>query len=208
MNLVAIPAILPLAANGSTVASDLPDWIPFGALVAAAGALLGIAVNRLSERRDRRRCLYSDAYQAAVGWGELYYRVRRRDPGRPYEVAARFHQIQEQIDFHQSWIESESVSLGRAYCRLVLRIKALTYTAIKEAWAMPPVTPENGFSVMPVAPQGLEQARERFITDLRDHLTLLRAWRRISLRCRYRDKKWSEIKADIGKDVPKEKRCD
>lgn len=190
-------AILPLGAHVSaTTGSDLPDWIPLASLVAAAASLIGLFVNRLSDRRDRRRSLYSDAYQAAVGWGELYYRVRRRDPGSPYEVAARFHEVQEQINFHQSWIDSESAALGRAYCRLVLRTKALTLQPIREAWAASPALPADGFSVAPVSPAELGAARERFVADLRDHLSWW-PWRRLALRARYTKKKWAAIQVAV-----------
>jgi hypothetical protein len=204
---MSLAAILPLGTHVSaSTASDLPDWIPFGALVAAAVSLLGLFVNRLSDRRDRRRGLYSDAYQAAVGWAELYYRVRRRDPEAPYEVAARFHEVQEQIDFHQSWIDSESVALGRAYCRLVLRTKALTLQPIREAWAEPPSLPADGFSVPPVAPAELSTARELFISDLRDHLSWW-PWRRLELRLRYTKKKWAAIQVAV-KDINTDKKED
>jgi hypothetical protein len=200
-------AILPLSAHVSAATgNDLPDWVPFASLVAAAASLFGLFVNRLSDRRDRRRSLYSDAYQAAVGWGELYYRVRRRDPGSPYEVATRFHEVQEQINFHQSWIDSESAALGRAYCRLVLRTKALTLQPIREAWAASPALPADGFSVAPVAPAELEAARERFVADLRDHLSW---WpgRRLALRARYTKKKWAEIQVAV-KDITTDKKED
>jgi hypothetical protein len=201
---MSLAAILPLGAHvAAATASDLPDWIPFASLVAAAASLIGLFFNRLSDRRDRRRSLYSDAYQAAVGWGELYYRVRRRDPGAPYEVAARFHEVQERIDFHQSWIDSESVALGRAYCRLVMRTKALTLQPIRDAWAEPPALPADGFSVAPVAPAELEVARERFVGDLRDHLSWW-PWRRLALCARYTKKKWAAIRVAV-KDITTDK---
>jgi hypothetical protein len=185
--------LCPAADSGS---SSLHGWIPAAALVAAAVALFGLFFNRASERRDRRRTLYSEAFQAAVGWAEMYYRVRRRDPEQPYAMAERFHSIQERIDFHQSWIASESVALGRAYCRLVLSIKALTYAEIKQAWESPPASPASGFSVAPVAAAELEAAKDLFIGDLRDHLSLA-PWRRRALGNRYGDAAWQHIKAEI-----------
>jgi hypothetical protein len=181
---------------GDAGSSSLHDWIPSAALVAAAVALFGLFFNRASERRDRLRTLYSEAFQSAVGWGEMYYRVRRRDPAKPYAVAERFHTIQERIDFHQGWIASESVALGRAYCRMVLGIKALTYAEIKQAWESPPASPESGFSVAPVAARELETAKDLFIADLRDHLSPM-PWRRRALRDRYRDAAWERIKSEI-----------
>jgi hypothetical protein len=172
--------------------SAIPEWIPISALIAGVISLVGLALNRAWDRRDRRRSLYADAYQAALAWGEMYYRVRRRDLERPYELAQQFHAIQEKIDFHQGWIASESEYLGRAYCRLVLTIKALTVDHIRQAWAESPVSPSDGFTVSPVAVAELEQAKDRFICDLRRHLSF-NPFRRGALAWGYSDKQWKQI---------------
>jgi hypothetical protein len=179
---------------GADSSSSIPDWIPVAALVAGAISLIGLVINRVWDRRDRRRGLYSNAYQAALAWGEMYYRVRRRDPGKAHELAQQFHTIQEKIDFHQGWIASESEYLGRAYCRLVLRTKALTVEHIRRAWTEPPVSPDEGFSVVPVVAAELEQAKERFILDLRRHLSF-NPFRRGALAWAYSDERWERIKA-------------
>lgn len=181
-------------------ANSLPDWIPVAALVAAAVSLISLGFNRLWDRRDRRRTLYSNAYQAALSWEEMFYRVRRRDPDKLYVVAKRFHAIQEQIDFHQGWIASESAALGRAYCRLILTIKAHALEPIRAAWLQPPVSPDDGFSVDPIGGRQIDEAKERFIADLRDHLSF---WpqRRLALRKRYRDAKWEQINEEIKQSV-------
>jgi hypothetical protein len=174
--------------------SSVPDWIPVAALVAAAATLLGLFVNKVSDRRERRRTLYSEAYQAALAWEEVYYRIRRRDPAKDYELAASFHSVQERINFHEGWIGSESVFLGRAYCRLVLTIKAVALVPIQTAWREPPSSAEQGFSVDPLA--GAEQiktAKERFVEDLRDHMSL-NPLRRGRLAHRYENSKWPLLK--------------
>jgi hypothetical protein len=172
--------------------SAIPEWIPISALIAGVISLIGLALNRAWDRRDRRRNLYADAYQAALAWGEMFYRVRRRDPERPYELAQQFHAIQEKIDFHQGWIASESKYLGRAYCRLVLQIKAFTVEHIRGAWAEAPASPDEGFSVAPVAASELERAKDLFIRDLRRHLSF-NPVRRGALAWGYDDKRWAEI---------------
>jgi hypothetical protein len=166
--------------------SGLPDWIPVAALVTGALSLIGIAVNRYVDRRDRRRTLYAEAYKAAVAWVEMLYRVRRRDPERPYELAARFHEVQERVDFHQGWIDAEHVAFGRAYRQLVAEIKRLTFDEIKEAWRNPPCDPNDGFSLEAEVHPPVAEAKGTFVADLRDHMSL-RPWRRQALKRRYRD---------------------
>lgn len=179
--------------------SSVPDWIPVAALVTAAATLMGLLVNKVSDRRERRRTLYSEAYQAALAWEEAYFRIRRRDPARDYELAASFHSVQERINFHEGWIGSESVFLGRAYCRLVLTIKAVAHVPIQTAWRDPPSSADQGFSVDPLA--GAEQiktAKERFIQDVRDHMSF-NPLHRGRLTHRYEISKWLPLKEKAGR---------
>jgi hypothetical protein len=187
-------ATLPaLVASGS--GGGLPDWIPIAAVVAGAFSLIGIALNRYVDRRDRRRTLYAEAYKSAVAWVEMLYRVRRRDPDRPYELAVQFHEIQESIDFHQGWIDAEHVALGRAYRRLVAEIKRLTFDEIKQAWRSPPCDPNDGFSLEAEVHPPVAEAKGTFIADLRDHMSL-RPWRRQALMRRYRHQSRDLVEPD------------
>jgi hypothetical protein len=195
-----------LLASASGPSSDLPDWVPAAALVAAAASLAGLLLARLGDRRDRRRTLYSKAYQAALAWEEVYYRVRRRDSDRPHELAARAHEIQEQVNFYEGWIGSESPTLGRAYCRLVLTIKAHTAEPIREAWKQQPSKPEDGFSVEPLRAPEIEAAKNRFISDLRDHLCF-NPLRRGALVHRYEDQRWEQIKRQIANKESEDTPC-
>lgn len=184
-------------ASASGASSGLPDWIPAAALVAAAASLIGLFVSRVFDRRDRRRILYSEASQAALAWEEVFYRVRRRDPDRPYEVAAHIHELQEKVNFYEGWISSESPALGRAYCRLVLTIKSATAEPIRQAWIQEPVRPDEGFSVEPLRASRIPAAKDRFISDLRDHLGFS-PFRRKALKRRYKDQQWEQIKRQIS----------
>lgn len=185
-----------LAISKTSGGDGVPDWIPWAAIVAGL-VTIGMAIaSRYTDRRDRRRELYAAGYQAALAWMEMLYRVRRRDPDRPYDLAGEFHKLQEAIDFHQAWIDSESVSFGRAYRRLVLTIKALTIDEIKAAWKAAPCRPEDGFSLADKTHPPVEEAKEQFIRDLQDHLSLQPS-RRWNLNDRYDDYHWTQIKAEI-----------
>jgi hypothetical protein len=174
-----------VAASSVTVSGA----VPWAALAAGLFALAGLVFARLSERRDRRRTLYSEAYRAALAWVEMLYRVRRRDPARPYEIAAQFHKLQEDIDFHEGWIASESTHFARAYQHLVHEIKTLTLPEIQAAWAGDPADPADGFSLAGETHPDLREAKQRFLTDMRQHLSILPA-ERLRLRARYSEGAW------------------
>ena len=89
--------------------------------------------------------MYATAYEAALDWLEMLYRVRRRDSNKTYDLADRFHDLQKTIDYHQGWIGTESKELGRAYRHFVRTVKALTVNEIRQAWKSPPCKPEDGF---------------------------------------------------------------
>jgi hypothetical protein len=191
--LLMFPCVISLDVVEATGPS-VPAWIPTAALAAGFFALAGIAMNRYCDRRDQRRTLYAEAYRAALAWVEMLYRVRRRDPSDPYPLAAQFHTLQEGIDFHQGWIDSESLWLGRAYRRLVRSIKALTFGEIKNAWKNAPCSPDDGFSLAEETHPPVAAAKEQFIGDLRDHLSLHPLNRR-RLRQRYSDDNWQRVLA-------------
>jgi hypothetical protein len=102
-------------------------WAPLiAAAVTGTLALLGIRTNLAATRRDRRAVLYAEAFKAALAMVEMVYRARRAgDDMRG--VLDRYHQLHEDINFHQGWIETESRHMGRAYRRLVLRIREKTH---------------------------------------------------------------------------------
>jgi len=179
-------------------ASGISGVIPWAAVVAGVVALAGLAISRFSERRDRRRTLYSEAYKAALAWVKMLYRVRRRDPEQPYELAAQFHRLQEDLDFYQGWIESESIAFGRAYQRLVLEVKALTLPEVQAAWASAPFDPKHGFSLQGETHPPVESAKRQFLRDLREHLSLKPA-DRWAVRSRYSDENWQRIRAATAK---------
>jgi hypothetical protein len=156
------------------VASGSPSWlevVPWGALIAAVIALTVAGWNQFQARRDRRRTLYSEAYKAALAWIELYYRVRRRDPGNPHELVGLFHRAQEEIDYHEGWLMTESHPLGRAYQEFVQAVKAEARPLIKQAWQESPCDPEQGLELPDGQHPNVDAAKEQFLADVSDHLS-------------------------------------
>lgn len=150
-----------------------------GALVTVIGGTLLLALLRalgttITQRRERERELFGAAYKAAMAWREMLYRVRRRLDGEESDQALidRFHELQEQIDYHEGWIASESPSMKRSYCRLVKEVKDKTRDPIRHAWQEPERRdPADAVLDGDVHPD-LDEVRERFLKDVRQHLSL------------------------------------
>ncbi len=139
-----------------------------------------------SEKRQRRRTLYAQAYQDILAWGEMLYRIRRRGKTkREADVLVdRFHELQEKILYNQGWIYTESLWLGRAYQKLVTKIKASLEDPIIDAWQRP-LTPR--WKSLKTALSSTERSKEiatfdeidkesrRFLRDVRWQLSWWRA---------------------------------
>jgi hypothetical protein len=146
------------------------------ALIAGGFAVLLAVLKAIgwlvSAPRDRRRDLYGRAYQDAMAWLEMLYRIRRRpqDGSGDRELIGRFHELQERIDYHRGWLGSESRFLAHSYCRLVEAIKHQCEPLIVQAWASAPRAPGTP------APEGEQHASVeaeslRFLSDVRMQLS-------------------------------------
>lgn len=157
-------------------AASSPPWDAISGLVVGivAGAVgVGLAwAAAASQQRDRRRTRCAEAYKAALSWNEMLYRIRRRTDGPDQETALveRFHELQEEISFHQGWLMAEDPALGRSYDRLVCHIKKETEELIRAAWSCagrrPTEAPPDGEKN-----PAIKSECERFLTDVREHLS-------------------------------------
>ncbi|HWI05993.1 MAG TPA: hypothetical protein VNT54_00580 [Solirubrobacteraceae bacterium] len=164
------------------------------ALIAAAATLSVTLLKALgwliSGPRDRRRQLYGQAYEDAMGWLEMVYRIRRRANTDEADRALveRFHTLQERINHHRGWLGSESKYLARSYCRLVDAIKRETEPLIQAAWD------DDGRGPRIKTPNddghpNVEDESLRFLADVRLHLSIWPVLPRLLLVWRSREKK-------------------
>ncbi len=149
-------------------------------------ALIAAYAAYSSEKRQRRRTLYAQAYQDILAWGEMLYRIRRRGKTKKEadELVNRFHDLQEKILYNQGWISTESLWLGRAYQKLVFKIKSSLEDPIIDAWQHP-LTPR--WKSLKAALSSTERTEEtaifneinkesrRFLRDVRWQLSWWRA---------------------------------
>jgi hypothetical protein len=156
-----------------------------GAVATVSVALVGGLAAYFSSKRDRRRQLYGEAVRAAMAWQELLYRVRRRAEDESRELVHRFHEAQDQLTYFQAWMASDSKYMSRSYDRLVKDVKAETIGLIREAWQAP-VRAIPGDAQPGDRHPDLDAARQRFMTDVRSHLSPL-PWRRAAMAWRNRE---------------------
>ena len=117
------------------------------ALITAALALLGQAVSRIWQARDRRRDEYSKAFATAMEWTEFPYRIARRlsnDAEAVAPIVAAMHESQERICFHTNWLRAVSDDIERAYASLVDAVKTRSEPHIHEAWRRDPAIVPDG----------------------------------------------------------------
>jgi hypothetical protein len=136
----------------------------------------------LAAKRERRRSLYSEAVKAAVAWDEMLYRVRRRGDGAERALIDRFHELQDDLTFHTSWVGSESKYMSRSYTKLTKGVKQATEDLIKTAWKEP-LRPIPGDALDGEIHPDTDRYVEAFLTDVRSHLSPL-PWRKLAVACR------------------------
>lgn len=122
---------------------DSPWLEVFLASLPVAGAIIVAFVPRWAEVRERRRTRYAEAVEALVAWAEFPYRVARRvsdDPSVIAELAARGHELQQRVAFHEAWVNCESEAMGRLYSEITDAVRAVVGPAIQAAWTRPPAT--------------------------------------------------------------------
>jgi len=175
-------------------ASLLPQLAPIGtvtaALVAAAVALYLNARGRKNAERDRRRTLYSEAYRVALEWCEGIYRIRRRpqDGSGDVDLVHHFHDMQERIAYYEGWLAMESPVLGRAYKRFLCEVMDEARPLIQEAWSRPGCPPTRQTSPDDKGP-ALNDVKERFLLDMREHLS---SWPWVRRRLKKRERQNQE----------------
>ena len=151
-----------------------------GACATVLVAIIGGLWAYLAAKRERRRVLYSEAVKSAVGWKEMLYRVRRREQGQERELINKFHDLQDELAYHQSWVGSESEHMQRSYDRLVAGVKGRTEPLITAAWAEP-VRPVPGNARPGDEHPEVSDLTNTFLVDVRDHLSPW-PWRRLKVR--------------------------
>lgn len=120
-------------------------WLPRIVAAMVAGGLVTLLLTRHFERTTERRKLYASAYKTVLAWQEMLYRVRRRGAGADIErsLIDKFHDLQENLNYYQGIISSESRSMGKSFAKFVSSVKRENVKLIQEAWENPIRQPKD-----------------------------------------------------------------
>lgn len=171
------PEFNPIISTNSALPSNLdflssflsPDFISKALAVIATSSLVTLLFTRYFEVMSDKKKLFADAYKAAMAWQEMLYRVRRRAPGvvEEQKLVERFHQLQEEINYYQGLVFTESEVLGLSYDRFVNHVKKENKQLIQEAWESPIRRPKLGVIKTSKYPN-TTKAGKAFLRDTRN----------------------------------------
>ena len=121
---------------------------------------------------------YADAVRLLVRWAEYPYRVRRRTSDAPEELARLAelgHELQEQLQCHQTWVQAENHHVGTLYAKTMASIKNRIAPATAEAWRSEPVETGDGMVLSGWGPGSIDD----LLGDLNAAIERRFRWRRL-----------------------------
>lgn len=136
-----------------------------GGLIAGLISLIVVYVHLRSERRNKDDELYGRAFKAVMDWTEMPFRkLRARDDTfeQQRELRNRFHELQEEIQFHRGWIGFRSNKLGTRYENFVTSVKALVGTHLQKVETNPDYSKEDLKADMDKAQLKVDQEIKKF----------------------------------------------
>jgi hypothetical protein len=146
------------------------------AVIALVGVLVTVAANQYLARQDRLRKDFAEALAAVERYGEMPYRVHRRQGSTPEtreRLSETIHEIQQDLLFHQSWVRIQSPQVAKVYDSLLQAMREEAGAAMTRAWNTAPITRDED---MPLGvglsfPQ-MGQERIKYIEAVRYELEL------------------------------------
>jgi hypothetical protein len=114
-----------------------------------------------------------------VRWAEYPYRVRWRTSDEADELrrlAELGHDLQEQIQCHRTWVQSECSWVGEIYRQVLADAKDRAAAQMTEAWSAVPVTAGNGMVLNGWGPDSIED----LLVRLNGAIACRFGWRRLA----------------------------
>jgi hypothetical protein len=144
------------------------------AVFALVGVLVTVSANQYLARQDRLSKDFAEALTAVERYGELPYRIRRRQESTPEmreRLAEAIHEVQQDLLFHRSWIRIQSLQVAKTYDSLLRAMREEAGAAMTQAWNTAPIT---GDEDMPLGvgfrfPQ-MDAERDKYVEAVRRQL--------------------------------------
>lgn len=113
------------------------------ALIAGALAVYIHFLGQRSAARERKREACAKALGDALSWMEMPYRVRRRTDDSSDTLnllVKRMNDLQEALNFHESWLRIEVPEAYPSYGELLVAIRDSVGDPLREAWEASPAS--------------------------------------------------------------------
>jgi hypothetical protein len=152
------------AAHGATHT----NWAAIVVAIIGSGLAGTVVGGLLTQRRElaaARRERYAAASRLLAARVEYPYRIRRRtsDAAETLDaLAARGHDLQEQLADAHAWVTAECDDLGDLYASTLKCIDEQVASACQQAWQAKPVTTAAGMNVGDFGPRGCQALITRF----------------------------------------------
>ena len=168
--------------------TDIAVTIVIAALSGAGTSILALLYNSAQERRDRHREHFSRALQTVSQYEEFPYVVRRRrasdGEGERMRISTELQSLQAELSYHSAWLMVESLEVGATYTALVRGLRGIVGTEIHEVWLNPPINDDAKMNITGIDPDlaELQPLKERYLQEVRDHLSIWPRWLRSTIR--------------------------
>lgn len=134
------------ARHVAATSSSEPAWWTWLVAIlgsSALGAAVTAALGGLRATAASRRDGYALAVRTLIARVEYPYRVRRRvsdDSDMMAALAARGHDLQEQLAACRTWVNAENRAVGAIYKDVIADLDATVAPATRDAWSQIPIT--------------------------------------------------------------------
>lgn len=107
-------------------------------------SVLAVIVKNSQANQLKHKKIIAEASKSVLKRVEMYYRIRRRTKNADDIIAIRnmFHQVQEENEYYQTLLASESKWHGERYALYIQAIQRLTRDQTRDAWKQKPFGPD------------------------------------------------------------------
>lgn len=134
VSVVQLASIVEASAKESVLSGDFLGAVA-GGLIGGLISILVVVIQRRDDKRTRDDELFGRAFKAVMDWTEMPYRrirARQDNAEQQREIRLRFHDLQEELQFHRGWIGFRSKKLGSRYERFASSVKGLVRPCLQK----------------------------------------------------------------------------
>ena len=174
----------------------ISDSAVVAAIVVAIASMLSVSLgllwNGTVSRRERQRSQFADALSSVLRYWEFAYIVLRRSQGSQEDeisISRELSEVQRQLAHHQAWMKTGPVRIERRFSSLVDEARKTAGGALHAAWETTPGGSSGSMNIKRLDDSQLRAFEAAYISEVRDHLSLLPSLLRRAARGLFRSRK-------------------